>query len=50
MRAFFHKEFGLFMNLTKSKNLILDDPSAGEKKSILFYLPRTSLFTGKDVN
>lgn len=50
MRAFFHKDFGIFMNLTKSKNLMLDDPSAGEKKSILFYLPRTSLFTGKDTN
>ena len=47
-KTFFHKEFGLFMNLVRGKHNL--DDSVGEKKSVLFYLPRTSLFTGKDAN
>ncbi len=42
-QAFFHKDFGLFMNLSSKKK-------SAEKSTYLFYLPRTSLFTGKDLN
>jgi len=37
------------VNLAKSKYVNSEEISF-EKKSILFYLPRASLFTGKDIN
>lgn len=40
-KAFFHKDYGLFMHLASKKK-------SAEKSTYLFYLPRTSLFTGKD--
>lgn len=47
--TFFHRDFGMFMNLVKLNEKVVDD-SAGEKMTLLYYLPRTSLFTGKDIN
>ncbi len=42
--AFFHKDHGIFTKVTNKSS------SAVSRSSYLFFLPRTSLFTGKDIN
>jgi hypothetical protein len=43
-QAFFHKEHGLFMKVQPKKSIV------SNRNAWLFFLPRTSLFTGKDTN
>jgi len=43
-KVFFHKDFGVFAKLTSKSS------GSADKSAYMFYLPRTSLFTGKDTN
>lgn len=44
-KIFFHKDFGLFMQAVGKR-----EDQYTSKNSHLLFMPRTSLFTGKDTN